>query len=79
MNRRPLFGMLLAGPLAVLCGRSGTEPKIIMGLVYYLVITPFALVLKVTGKDAMRRKFAEQETYRVTRKKIREDSLEHPY
>jgi len=75
MSLRPVyrtwmrFGLLL----------SKITTPIIMGLVYYLVITPFALVLKVAGKDAMRRKFAEQDSYRVTRDKIRKDSLEHPY
>ena len=63
------FGLLL----------SKITTPIIMGLVFYLVITPFALVFKIFGKDAMRRKFADHDTYRVTKKKIRKDSLEHPY
>ena len=75
MTLRPVYRVWMRFGLLL----SRVTTPIIMGLVYYLVITPFALVLKVTGKDAMRRKFAEQETYRVTRKKIREDSLEHPY
>lgn len=63
------FGLLL----------SKITTPIIMGLVFYVVITPFALVLRLAGKDAMYRRFDEHESYRVTRKKIREDSLEHPY
>jgi hypothetical protein len=50
-----------------------------MGLVFYVVITPFALILKLTGKDAMRREFDNRDTYRVTRDNVRENSLEHPY
>jgi len=63
------FGLLL----------SKITTPIIMGLVFYVVITPFALVLKIAGKDAMRRKFNEGDTYRTARGKIRADSLEHPY
>jgi len=75
LSLRPLyrawmrFGLLL----------SKITTPIIMGLVFYLVITPFSLISKVAGKDAMRRKFDDQDTYRVTRKNIRENSLEHPY
>lgn len=58
---------------------SKITTPIIMGIVFYLVITPFALVLKLAGKDAMRRKFDNIDTYRVTRDKVRENSLEHPY
>ena len=75
MTLRPVYRVWMRFGLLL----SRITTPIIMGLVYYLVITPFALVFKVAGKDAMRRKFAERETYRVTRKKIREDSLEHPY
>lgn len=63
------FGLLL----------SKITTPIIMGLVFYVLITPIALVLKLAGKDAMSRRFDEHESYRITRRKMREDSLEHPY
>lgn len=63
------FGLLL----------SKITTPIIMGLVFYVVITPFALVLKIAGKDAMRRKFDRSDTYRIGREKVRAGSLEHPY
>ena len=63
------FGLLL----------SKITTPIIMGLVFYVVITPFALILKIAGKDAMRRKFDRRDTYRVSREKVRAGSLEHPY
>jgi len=63
------FGLLL----------SKITTPIIMGLVFYVLITPIALVLKLAGKDAMHRQFDKHESYRVTRQRIREDSLEHPY
>jgi hypothetical protein len=58
---------------------SKITTPIIMGLVFYLVTTPFSLALKVLGRDAMKRKFDNRDSYRVTRENIREDSLEHPY
>jgi hypothetical protein len=63
------FGLLL----------SRVTTPIVMGLVFYVVITPFALILKLMGKDAMRRKIDTRDTYRVTRENVRENSLEHPY
>jgi Kef-type K+ transport system membrane component KefB len=58
---------------------SKVTTPIIMGLVFYVVITPFALILKVASKDPMRRKFDGGDTYRITCGKVRADSLEHPY
>jgi hypothetical protein len=58
---------------------SKITTPVVMGIVFFVVITPFALVLKLMGKDAMRRKFDDRDTYRVTRDEIRENSLEHPY
>ena len=63
------FGLLL----------SRVTTPIVMGLVFYVVITPFALTLKLARKDAMKRKIDNRDTYRVTRENVREDSLEHPY
>jgi hypothetical protein len=63
------FGLLL----------SKITTPIIMGLVFYVVITPFAVILKIAGKDAMRRKFDRSDTYRISREKVRAGSLEHPY
>lgn len=63
------FGLLL----------SKVTTPLIMGLIFYALITPIALFLKLAGKDAMCRQFDEQESYRVVRQAVRNDSLEHPY
>jgi hypothetical protein len=53
---------------------------LIMGLVFFLVITPAALVMKVLGKDPMRRKpVQDQTTYRVAGQKAARESIERPY
>lgn len=75
LSLRPLYrGWMRFGLLL-----SKITTPIIMGLVFYVVITPFSLFLKLAGKDAMRRKFDDRDSYRVTRENIRKDSLEHPY
>lgn len=75
MSLRPVYrGWMRFGLLL-----SKITTPIIMGIVFYGVITPFSLVLKILRKDAMRRKLDEGDSYRVTREKIRDDSLEHPY
>lgn len=63
------FGLLL----------SKITTPIIMGIVFFLVITPVALFFKLTRRDAMRRRFDDSDSYRQPRDGIRQDSLEHPY
>ena len=52
---------------------------LIMGIVFFVVITPVALVLKIVGHDPMARKFDDTDTYRVPTKKAPPNSLERPY
>jgi len=42
--------------------------RIILGIIYYLLITPMGLVMRLMGKDSMHRSFAQDtDTYRVLR------------
>jgi hypothetical protein len=53
---------------------------LIMGAVFFLVITPTALIMKVSGKDPMRRKLTQdQTTYRVASRKAAREAIERPY
>ncbi len=60
-------------PLNVLWFRFGlllhkVVSPIVMGLMFFLVITPFAIVMKLARRDHLRLKFnAEQESYWVKR------------
>jgi hypothetical protein len=58
---------------------SRITTPIIMGIVFYLLFTPMAIVLKLLGKDFMARKLDEaQDSYRVVQ--TREPSnLENPF
>ena len=64
------FGLLL----------SRVTTPIIMGLVFYLMITPFGLIARLfSSKDAMARKFEDQASYRVESHKAPAKNLEKPY
>ena len=42
---------------------------IIMGVVYFIVITPTSLFLRMFGKDLLKIKFSKNTTYWIKRKK----------
>jgi hypothetical protein len=64
------FGLLL----------SRVTTPLIMGLVFFLVVTPFGLLHRLFGsKDALARKFEDLESYRVQSDKPPVKNLEKPY
>jgi hypothetical protein len=53
---------------------------LIMGVVFFLVITPPALIMKLLGRDPMKRELLQdQTTYRVVSSKAARESIERPY
>ena len=53
---------------------------LILGIVYFVVLTPIALIFKMVGRDAMARKFnTTAQSYRVLSKKISKSSMEKPF
>ena len=45
---------------------------IVMGLVFFVVLTPIAIIMKLIGKDILKRKFNKSEkTYWIYREKIK--------
>lgn len=59
---------------------SAVMTPLIMGLVFYLVFTPVAIVMKILGKDSMSRKLdASVDTYRVVSKENPISNLEKPF
>ena len=63
------FGLLL----------SKVMTPLIMSIVFFLLITPVALILKIFGKDPMARKFDASDSYRVPAHKAPPENLEKPY
>ena len=53
---------------------------IILGLIFFVMLTPMALVMRLINRDTMTRKFDfELETYRVSSKIRNTVSMEKPY
>jgi hypothetical protein len=51
-----------------------------MGLVYCLVITPVAFIMRIAGKDPMARRFdTSAKSYRILSKKAPKDQMERPF
>ena len=52
---------------------------LIMGISFYLVVTPVALLKKIFGKDAMARDFDDSDSYRVPTTAPKPENLKRPY
>ncbi len=59
---------------------SSITTPVILGLLYFLVITPMALGMRLLGKDPMRRKYIQDaETYRIASELKKPSDLENPF
>lgn len=63
------FGLLL----------STVTTPLIMGLVFFLVVTPMGLIRRLAGKDSLARRFHTQESYRIGSHKAPVRNLEKPF
>jgi hypothetical protein len=75
MTLRPVYRIWMRFGLLL----SKVMTPLIMGVVFFLVITPVAIVLKIMRKDPMSRKFDTAESYRVVIAKPPTENLEKPY
>jgi hypothetical protein len=75
MSLRPVYRAWMRFGLML----SKVMTPLIMGIVFFLVITPVAIVLKLFGKDPMARKFDDSDSYRVPTEKAPPENLEKPY
>jgi hypothetical protein len=54
--------------------------RILLSLVFFLIFSPIALILRLLGKDPMRRKFnPTEQSYRVESKAPPENHMERPF
>jgi predicted membrane protein len=64
------FGLLL----------SGVMTPLIMGILFYLLFTPIATLMRLAGRDPLRRRFDETaRSYRIESEKISRNDLERPF
>jgi len=59
---------------------SKITTPIILGVVFFIVMLPIALIMRLFGHDPMGRKFDDRvESYRVNSRKIPKENVERPY
>jgi hypothetical protein len=58
---------------------SRITTPIIMGVVFFLLVTPVGWLRKVLAEDPMARQFDDSASYRVASEAIRDDNLSKPY
>jgi hypothetical protein len=58
---------------------SKVTTPIVMGLVFYVVITPMGLIRRATGNDSLSRTFDQSASYRVPSPKPPAKNLEKPF
>jgi Saxitoxin biosynthesis operon protein SxtJ len=46
--------------------------RVLLSLMYYLVMTPYGFVMRLAGRDALRRRAKRQESYWIRRKATRQ-------
>lgn len=59
---------------------SRITTPLVLGVVFYLVITPVAIVMRLAGRDALRRRVSSNAgTYRVHSEKLDRERIERPF
>lgn len=59
---------------------SKITTPLVIGIVFFLVITPTALIMKILGRDAMQRKIDKKmKTYRINSSKFEKTRIEKPF
>lgn len=54
--------------------------RIILGLIFFVILFPISLVMRIIGKDSMHRKLDEMATtYRVSSKSAPKNQIERPF
>lgn len=51
--------------------------RILLSLMFYLVITPYGLVMRLFGRDTMNRRGAGKQSYWISRTKTRQDGPQY--
>ena len=75
MALRPVYKVWMQFGLIL----SRITTPIIMGLVFFLVITPTGLIRRLLSADPMARNFDDGESYRVPSKKAPAKNMERPF
>lgn len=59
---------------------SRITTPVVLGIVYFGVISPMALVMRVAGRDPMARRFDKKiQSYRIPSRKVTREHMEKPF
>lgn len=58
---------------------SRVTTPLIMGIVFFLVVTPMGIVRRMLGRDSLARRFDDSPSYRVPSRKAPVKNLEKPF
>jgi hypothetical protein len=58
---------------------SRVTTPLIMGIVFFLVVTPMGIARRVLGKDSLARRFDDSPSYRVPSRKAPVRNMEKPF
>ena len=75
MSLRPVYRNWMRFGLIM----SRITTPLIMGIVFYFVITPAGLIKRIFGNDSMAREFDDSSSYRTKSEKPSADRLKRPY
>jgi hypothetical protein len=75
LSLRPVYRVWMRFGLVL----SRITTPVILGIVFFVVLTPMGWLRRAFGGDAMTRKFDESDTYRVPSRKAPVQNLEKPY
>jgi predicted membrane protein len=53
--------------------------RVLLGIMFYLIITPMALIMRLLGKDALHRTLDDRPSYRVKSKVNPPKNMERPF
>lgn len=58
---------------------NGIVSPVVLGIIFFLIVTPFGLVMRLFGQDPMARKRAVEKTCRVHSAERESNHMERPY
>lgn len=73
------LGMVYRGWMKFGLLMSKVTTPLIMGIVFFVVITPMGLLFRLFGKDSLARRFENSASYRVPSEKPPAKNLERPF
>lgn len=75
MTLRPIYRLWMR--FGILMSRVTTP--LLMGMVFFLAITPLGIIRRLLGKDSLNREFTDAESYRNPSNKAPIDNLKRPF